>query len=42
MVYKAFKIEGAPNDVPNDLRKASKEATMKFESKKNMVNILDF
>ena len=36
------KTEGAPNDALNDPRKDSQEATVKFESKENIVNILDF
>ena len=39
-------IEGAPKnaskDALNDLWKHAKEATMKFESKQNIVNILNF
>ena len=34
--------EGVPKDAPNDLRKDAQEATIFFESKQNVVNILNF
>ena len=44
MLDSAFEIalEGAPKDVLKNLCKDSQEATITFESKQNVVNILNF